>query len=62
MALSIGRSSSPVITAIGIAVALVAIVGTQYFGWEWNSGQVVPTVIGVVAAVIAVVVVFTRRG
>jgi len=62
MALSIGRNSSPIITAIGIAVALVAIVGTQYFGWEWGSGQLVPTIIGVVAAVIAVVVVFTRRG
>ncbi|TMT80329.1 multidrug transporter [Haloterrigena sp. H1] len=62
MALSIGRTASPVITAIGIAVALIAIVGTQYFGWEWGSGQLVPTILGVAAAVIAVFVVFTRRG
>ncbi|MFD1565087.1 multidrug transporter [Haloarchaeobius amylolyticus] len=61
MALSIGRCTSPVITAIGIAVALVAIVGTQYFGWEWGTGQLVPTVIGIVAALIAAFVVFTRR-
>ena len=62
MALSIGRNTSPLITAIGVAVALVAIVGTQYFGWEWGAGRLVPTLIGVTAAVIAVVVVLTRRG
>ncbi|MFB1066151.1 multidrug transporter [Natrinema sp. CBA1119] len=62
MALSLGRNSSPLVTAIGAAVALVAIVGTQVLGWEWGSGQLVPTIIGVVVAVIAVFVVLTRRG
>jgi len=62
MALSIGRTSSPAITAIGIVVALVAIIGTQYLGWEWSSGQLVPMLIGVAAAVIAVIVVLTHRG
>ncbi|WP_226004658.1 multidrug transporter [Natrinema salinisoli] len=62
MALSLGRNSSPLVTAIGVTVALVAIVGTQFLGWEWGSGQLVPTIIGVVAAVIAAFVVLTRRG
>lgn len=61
MVLSFGRNSSPLVTAIGAAVALVAIVGTQVLGWEWGSGQLVPTIIGVVVAVVAVFVVLTRR-
>ncbi|AFO55906.1 drug resistance transporter, Bcr/CflA subfamily [Natrinema sp. J7-2] len=62
MALSLGRNSSPIVTGIGVAVALVAIVGTQVLGWDWGSGRLVPTVIGVVAAGIAVAVVLSRRG
>lgn len=62
MVFSIGRNSSPIVTAIGVAFALVAIVGTQFFGWEWGGGQLVPTIIGVVAAAIAIVVVVSRRG
>ncbi|WP_222915939.1 multidrug transporter [Natrinema sp. SYSU A 869] len=61
MALSLGRTSSSLVTAIGVAVALVAIVGTQVLGWEWGSGRLVPTLIGVVAAGIAVVVFLSRR-
>ncbi|MDF9747211.1 multidrug transporter [Natrinema salsiterrestre] len=61
MALSLGRNSSPLVTAIGVTVALVAIVGTQFLGWEWGSGQLVPTIIGVVAAVVAVFVFLSRR-
>ncbi len=62
MALSLGRNSSPIVTGIGVAVALVAIVGTQVLGWDWGSGRLVPTLIGVVAAGIAVAVVLSRRG
>jgi biopolymer transport protein ExbB/TolQ len=54
------QNQSPVITAVGIFVAIIAIVGTQFFGWEWGSGQFIPTILGVVVAGIAVVVV-TRR-
>ncbi|MGQ3412975.1 multidrug transporter [Natrinema sp. LN54] len=61
MARSLGRNSSPLLTAIGLAVALVAIVGTQVLGWEWGSGQLLPTIIGVAAAVIAVFVLLSRR-
>lgn len=39
MAFSLGRNSSPLLTAIGVAVALVAVVGTQVLGWAWGSGR-----------------------
>ena len=58
---SFRRNSSPLVTAIGVALALVATVGTQILGWEWGSRRLIPSIIGVVAAVIAVFVVFTRR-
>lgn len=61
MARLLDRTSSPLVTAIGVAVALVAIVGTQVLGWEWGSGQLLPTIIGVAAAVIAVFVFLSRR-
>ncbi|GAB3667161.1 multidrug transporter [Halopiger thermotolerans] len=61
MASALNRSGSPLVTAIGLAVAIVAIVGTQFLGWEWGDGRLVPTVIGVVAAAIAVAVVVSRR-
>ncbi|WP_339105535.1 multidrug transporter [Haloterrigena salinisoli] len=61
MALSIGRNTSSIGTAIGLAVAIVAIVGTQFLGWEWGGGQLGPTLIGAVAAAIAIVAVISRR-
>lgn len=54
-------SQSSVITAFAIFVALVAIVGTQFFGWEWGSDQLTPTLIGIVAACIAVLFVSYDR-
>ncbi|OIB58083.1 multidrug transporter [Natrialba sp. SSL1] len=50
------QDQSSVITAFGILIAIVAIVGAQFFGWEWGDGQLVPTLIGVVVAGIAIVV------
>jgi biopolymer transport protein ExbB/TolQ len=47
-------------TAFGLLVALVAIVGTQFLGWEWGSGRLVPTIIGVAVAGIAVLLVAGR--
>ncbi|MFD1640700.1 multidrug transporter [Halohasta litorea] len=47
-------------TAVGVLVALVAIVGTQFLGWEWGSGQLVPTVIGAAVAGIAVAIAANR--
>ena len=51
---------SPLLTAVGVLVALIAIVGTQFLGWGWGSGQTVPTVIGVAVASIAVAVAARR--
>lgn len=45
---------SPAAAAIGLLFALIAILGTGFLGWEWGGGQPVPTLIGVVAAGIAV--------
>ncbi|WP_049929024.1 hypothetical protein [Halopiger goleimassiliensis] len=62
MTYSIGRDSASIGTAVGLAVVLVAIVGTQFLGWEWGDGRFLPTMIGIVAAVIAVVLLLNRRG
>lgn len=51
---------SSLTTVFGLLIALVAIVGTQFFGWEWGDGQLVPTIIGVAVAGIAVVIVARR--
>lgn len=47
---------STLVTVFGLLVAGVAIVGTQVLGWEWGSGQLLPTIIGVAVAGVAVVV------
>lgn len=54
------RDQSSVIATVGLAVAAVAIVGTRVLGWEWGSGQLLPTIIGIAVAAVAVVVVFRR--
>lgn len=54
------RSRSVNGTTLGVLFAIVAIVGTQFLGWEWGSGQTVPTSIGVVVAGLAVVLVIWR--
>ena len=48
------------VTVFGVLVAIVAIVGTRFLGWEWGSGQLVPTIVGVVVAGVAVVIVVRR--
>ena len=53
---------SPLITALGIIVVAVAIIGTQFLDWEWGSGQLVPTLIGIgVVGVIALLFLRDRR-
>ncbi|SDJ58399.1 hypothetical protein SAMN05216226_105178 [Halovenus aranensis] len=54
------RTNSSVETVVGLPVAAVAVVGTQVLGWEWGSGQLVPTVAGVTAAGAAVLIVAGR--
>ena len=52
-----GTNSSPVVTAVGVLVAIVAVVGTQFLDWQWGSNQLLPTAVGVLVAGIAVVVI-----
>lgn len=54
------RTTSSLGTVVGMLVAAVAVVGTQVLGWEWGSGQLLPTVIGVAVAGIAVVLMASR--
>ncbi|SFS92939.1 multidrug transporter [Halostagnicola kamekurae] len=59
--MALGRNTSSSIgTALGIAFVIIAIVGTQFLGWEWGSGQPLPMAIGIVAAGIALAVVIVR--
>ncbi|SFR37824.1 MULTISPECIES: multidrug transporter [Halorubrum] len=51
---------SPLVSAFGLLVALVAVVGTRVLGWEWGSGRLVPTLVGVAVAGVAVAIVATR--
>ncbi|ELY94579.1 hypothetical protein [Natrialba taiwanensis] len=55
------ETRSDLITTLGVLVALVAVVGTQVLGWEWGSTELVPTVLGVAAAVIAISYAVYRR-
>lgn len=57
----IGRDQSPLIIVFGLIVAIVAVVGMQVFGWEWGSDQLIPTIIGIGVACIAVVLVVRDR-
>jgi biopolymer transport protein ExbB/TolQ len=54
-------AQSALFTAVGVIVAIGAVVGTQLLGWEWGSGQLMPTAIGVAVAGIAVAVAVKRR-
>ncbi|MDB2259594.1 multidrug transporter [Halorubrum sp. SD690R] len=56
----IGSDQSSVVSAFGLLVALVAVVGTRFLGWEWGSGRLVPTLVGVAVAGVAVAVVAGR--
>jgi len=59
--MSLGRGDSSTIgTALGALVAIIAVVGTQFLGWEWGDGHLVPTIIGVLAAAVAIVLVSRR--
>ena len=52
------RDTSSIGTLVGLIVVVIAIGGSVLFDWEWSSfpNQPVPLVIGVIAAIAAVVV------
>lgn len=56
MSADLGGDSPSVLTIVGVAVALVAVVGTTFLGWEWGASfaeQPIPFVLGACAAIIA---------
>ena len=53
-------NQSSLVSAFGLLIALVAVVGTRFLGWEWGSSRLVPTLIGVAVAGVAVAVVAAR--
>lgn len=59
--LFLGKNQSPVFAVVGVLVAAVAVVGTRLLGWEWGSGQLLPTMIGVAVAAFAIVTVASKR-
>lgn len=55
------RDTSTIGTVVGMTVAAVAILGSTFLGWEWNQpDQFLPPIIGVLAAVAAIVVLYQR--
>lgn len=52
------RNGSTVGTAIGLAVFVVAIVGSVFLDWTWENpeGKLLPLLLGVGAATVAVLV------
>jgi hypothetical protein len=47
-------SDSPVLVVVGLAVAVIAVVGTTFFGWEFGqSDSVAPLAIAAVCVAIA---------
>jgi len=47
--------------SLGLLVAGVAILGTQMLGWKWGDSRLVPTLIGIIAAATAVLIVYRSR-
>jgi len=56
------KEQPPLLTALGVLVAGIALVGSQVLGWEWGDGRLVPTVIGLVVAGIALSAYLRQRG
>jgi hypothetical protein len=55
------RNTSTIGTVVGAVVCVTAILGSTFLGWEWNQpGQFLPTVIGVLAALAAIGVLYQR--
>jgi hypothetical protein len=58
------NASSTAMTVLGALVALIAIIGTTFLGWEWGASfaeQPIPSVLGACTAVVAIAVTLQRR-
>lgn len=54
------RGNSTLGTVLGVLVMIVAIVGNVFLDWTWNDPDMLPLIIGVVAAVGGGLVVIQR--
>jgi hypothetical protein len=55
------RDTSTAGTVVGVVVVAIAILGSTFLGWEWNQpGQFIPPIIGVLAALAAISVLYQR--
>jgi len=56
------QGSSTIGTVLGVLVMLIAIIGTVFLDWTWSNpdGQVLPLIIGGVAAVTGGLVMIQR--
>lgn len=54
------KSESTAITVFGFGVAVTAVIGSQVLGWEWGDGELLPTLLGVTVAGIAILLVFRQ--
>lgn len=55
-----GYGSPSPSTVVGIVAVAIAIIGSQFLEWEWGSGQLAPTLVGV-AVVGVVALLFVRE-
>jgi len=39
---------------LAVVVTAVAVVGTQFLGWEWGDRRLLPTLLGICVAILAV--------
>lgn len=56
------RDTSTLGTVVGIIVVVIAIAGSVFLDWEWGAfpNQPVPLAIGVIAAAVAVAVMYRQ--
>ena len=56
------RSDSSIGTVVGLAFVVLAVLGSTVLDWEWTASinQPVPLAIGVIAAAVALVIVFQK--
>jgi hypothetical protein len=56
------RSSSRPEFILGLIFAVIAGLGAVFLGWDFSgTNQAIPTVLGIVAAVVAITLVFRNR-
>jgi hypothetical protein len=47
-------------TVVGALFAAAAVVGTQFLGWEWGDGRLVPALLGVIAVGVTLLLLYRQ--